>query len=407
MPNAAIIAAALTDASAHPVGIFIDSLDVVEEPSSHRYGVVWDSIRINEAGPGGVSSMSFTIDDPSRLITIATNAVVFAYDFTNSLPMFLGWVQSVDTEPAFGQRGRFHAVTAFGIESILDNVIVPTFTMDLGAINYPYAVLQSFASSAPLRALANPPNDSSQAFPLGTGSAPGLNWTGSTQPDLNGLSIRRAWDSWWAANQVPVGFSQAVVTVDFYSGLRLWGSYAVDPVVGTYGTPPTDYADITLTEALGSAGASLKWSQDSSPGTVVTAVYVKGSTAAGTGWVTGDTSQGRYEAYVSDTTAVDDATKRAVAAGVLNRKGSGAGRGTVVLEHFTPVAAHPGSLLTITNTGLGWAAKKFVIAEIEKVFDGPNAQNWTLTFFEQLDRPSIGRASAMAAIKNRTLGAPS
>lgn len=405
MPNAAIVVTALTDHSAHPYGIFVGGLDVVSEPGQGRYGVVWSSVHITEAFPGGVSSMEFEIDDPFALITIADDARVLAYDFTRDLPMFLGWVQSVASGPAFGQRGRGISVIAYGIEAILDQVIVPEYTAFASDVLMTETVaLQAIAAYAPVRAFVSSTGVSTQATPIEQNIYALLNFPGGQNAVLDGLSIRQAYEAYLAKC---VGFDdptrvslRPTLTVDFWEGLR-------KNVITASGLNfmPSDYVTITVTEALGSAGASLSWQRDLSPGTTVTAVYVKGGNAAGTGWVSGEGSP-RSEAYISDSGILDEAGKQAAAASIISRKGTPAGRGTIDLEDFTPVNAHPGGMIVITSTAMGWAAKQFVISQIDKSFTA-TTQNWRITFYDYTnDQPAVGSASAMSEIKVRTRGAP-
>jgi hypothetical protein len=61
MALGAVTAAALTDHSARAYGLYVNGLDLIKQPSVPGYGVPIDSIHVREAGPGGVSSMSFTV----------------------------------------------------------------------------------------------------------------------------------------------------------------------------------------------------------------------------------------------------------------------------------------------------------------------------------------------------------
>lgn len=402
MPNAGIVAAALTDGSAHPYGLFIDSLDVLEEPGGHRYGVDAASIQITEAAPGGVSSMTFELDDPSTVVNIQDGAGVLAWDFTRDLPMFLGWVQGVESGVDFGNQGLLKRVTCYGIEALLDEIIVPSFTQDDTATNFMRDAVQGMAQYAPVRAFSNPGSASSQAFPV-LGTLDLLRGSIPLPTGMNGLSIRRCWELWWATDQAPPGYPPAMLTIDFWGGLRLWPNWGVSAGV-LVGGPPTDYASITIQETAGTRGENLRYMRDASPGSIITAVYVAGGTSAGTGWVAGDTTKGRHEAYISDATITTDAAKQGAAGALLNQYGSGAGRGTVTVSAFTPANAHPGSTLTITNSAMGWSSKNFVISQIDKTLLRDGRQDWTISFYDRLDVPSIGRPSAVNVVRRLTRG---
>src|SRR6186997_225679 len=108
MPNAAVIAAALTDHSAHPWGLFVGSSDVIGMTSL-------ETIRLTEEGPGGVSSMEFTIDDPGKAVSIVDGAEVSFWDLTGNVVYFRGTVASWTARPEFGGQGRTITVECDGI----------------------------------------------------------------------------------------------------------------------------------------------------------------------------------------------------------------------------------------------------------------------------------------------------
>jgi hypothetical protein len=98
--------------------------DVIADPSK-RYGVPLDSIDLVEAGSDSVSSMSFVIEDPTVIVGISDGDEVRFHSFLTGAPLFLGYVQGYEVQPAFGEQGRMISVKAIGIEAVLDWAIFP------------------------------------------------------------------------------------------------------------------------------------------------------------------------------------------------------------------------------------------------------------------------------------------
>lgn len=394
-----VVAHQQNPATGHLYSLTIDGLDVIGQVDP-------ESIRATEAGPGAVSSMGFTILDPSKLVTIADNARIVMWDHTRDLPVFAGFVESQSPIPGYGGQGRDIEVTAYGIAALLDQIIVPSLTLstatvadDLGTEFSDTSALQVLAGYLPLRAFAPPAGRSTQAGPVE--ATPRMRQIQSVV--LDGMSIRAAFEAWVdKAGQIDSsrGYTAAhpALDVDAWGGVRKFGIG-----LGSTSQTPLDYTTLTVTDAVsGTAAANLRWTRDTSPGQVVTAVYVKGGNAAGTGWVVGDTTKGRAEAYVSDSAITTQAQKEAAAGAILGRKGTGVGRGSLRLESFTPINARTGGPLTITNTALGWAAKAFVISQIDKTFLQTGKQDWTVSFFDANDVPSAGGPSLARLIRSIT-----
>lgn len=392
--TAAIIAHEQNTSTGLLYSILIDGLDVAGQ-------VPYDTIRVTEAGPGAVSSMSFTIKDPTKRVTIQDSAYVQSWDYTRDLPVFAGFVQTQEPIPGYGGSGRDIDVTCYGIESLLDQIIVPEYTTRVtdtdsaGAVPVEgHTFLQSVAAYAPLRAFSTTlPSAGSQALPIATDGVVAL-----ADLVVDGMTIRNAFQA-FAEKTWPIAFNFAL-TVDMWGGIR---KYIYPPIPSGIGWP-TDYVDLTIVETTGgTAAASLRWTRDSSPGQVITAVYVNGGNAAGTGWVVGDTTQGRGEAYVADASITTADLKNAAGNAVLRQRGTGAGRGTLTIENYTPIAGvHAGGPLVITNAALGWTANDFAISQIDKTFNKTGTQNWTVTFFDVLGAPVAGRAHISRRLRSFT-----
>lgn len=415
----------------HPYSLHLGGVDIVSN-------IAGDSVRIVEAGPGGVSSMEFTVlDSDVSMGDIPDDAEVRMWDVARDLPMFLGFVERVSPTP-WAAAGRSFTVSCYGIESLLDTVIVPELVYNNtgpfihgsdegGILFWTQALLQVLVGLTGLRGGVNgrwspattPIGASTLANPIGgitsiedyKGSGP----DGSDvyqnvfiAVDLGGKTIRGALDAWrsqtFTGTDGTAGFMPRpfALNVDFWGGVRF---FEYGDGVSTY--LPTDYASLTVTNtAAGSTSAAeITWSKDTSPGAVVNAVYVKGAAAASTGWVVGDTTTGRRREGYATTDGLDADSKATAAATILNTMGTGAGRGTVKLENFTPINAHPTSSLVITDANLGWASKQMTITQIEKkVNPATGRQDWTVSFSDVMEAPVAGRASWTRRSRTLTRG---
>ena len=173
MPVAAVIATALTNRAYRAALLTVGGRDVLADPSK-RYSVPLESIEVNEAGPGDVSSMSFVIEDYGLTVNVADGNEVRFHNIRTGQPMFLGWVQAWNVTPDFGDQGRTIAVQAVGIEAVLDWAIIPSALTVLTGTSLG-AAFQTVLSAAigldemrwALNTVNVPPTPSSQAVPLG------------------------------------------------------------------------------------------------------------------------------------------------------------------------------------------------------------------------------------------------
>src|SRR5262245_6336401 len=116
MPLAAVLGG--LPATAFPYTLLMGNLDVI--------GITpIDSIRIDEVGPGGVSSIEFTYGDSTGTVLPQTGDVIKMQWNTPDVPIFLGWVDTWSSTPDFGGQGRSVTVQGIGIEAQLDWLIIP------------------------------------------------------------------------------------------------------------------------------------------------------------------------------------------------------------------------------------------------------------------------------------------
>src|SRR4051812_18177138 len=105
-----------------PKMLYLAGNDVLRPQGTlgNTFGVPLESVEVTEAGAGGVSSMTFRIDDPNIAIVVNDGDEVRFYDQTNGVPIFTGWVQHWSYDPDFGNQGRTIAVQCIGVDALLD-----------------------------------------------------------------------------------------------------------------------------------------------------------------------------------------------------------------------------------------------------------------------------------------------
>ncbi len=336
-----VIATQLTDHATRYKTLKVDGLDVLTPyPGwATSYGVMMETLQVTEEGPGGVSSMHFTIWDPRIQLAISTSALVEFWDLSHTpatlpagavgRPLFLGFIQNINLRPE--GPGRYIDIDCIGVEAVLDWMVVPTYTIPDGTGQA--AAVQSLVYNAtgigfPLRA------SSSSVATFGDQPTPvsadtiGL----SLQYDVvvaDGSSLRQAIADVFAAcdsGMAGVGLmSGAFATVDFYGGLRTIEAFVSindlfvpAGVVGVY--EPADYA--TGLQSINTmAGqyqtSSMDFSIDVSGS--VRGVYIRGANAAGSGLVSDGSGAIGPISYLSDDTSTTAAIRNAIAVDYLSR----------------------------------------------------------------------------------------
>jgi hypothetical protein len=224
MPLAPTIAAALMIPASHAWSLWIDGLDVIRKPGTtgNGYGTLIETVEVTEAGPGRVSAMTFTIEDPLIEVTVASGAYVVLWDHTNDVPAFAGFLMTPRYQPE--AIGRVIACRAIGIEAILDWATVASFTP-------PSATFLGTAIQAAVAAAAMPPGvpalnstaaaASSQANPIGITSLPPTVATavgpGTLRQVIQAMIDRASTGYLGTEAGTVVNF-----TIDAYGGLRVW-----------------------------------------------------------------------------------------------------------------------------------------------------------------------------------------
>ena len=407
MPQAAIIGAALTDASAHPYNLEVGGVDLIKVPGGTGLGVDLESIVVNEIGPGGVSSMSFVINDPQGAVSISSPLLVTFKANDGAVPetiYFRGWVSGVDVEPAFGGQGKLITVRCDGIEQLLDWYIVPpSFQMPFLSI-YPRMVGVMASLFAPaLRGtgtdtganmlLAPWTRAGSFSYPIGNFQRPtepslsqftsSPNWTSPGTTLRNAILGFAALNSFYDSVTVLTDYRglKVLCTVDWWYGLRLWED---DPAL-----QPDDYTTLTVTDtyASSSVAASLRYAQDWAG--VTRSAYVIGSSGTDYGVTTDGSGVLGRMILVNDTSVTSSSIAQSRGLSTIGED-SPSYRGDFQLGPFSPATTvHAGGLITITDATTGLNATHRIM-EIEKTFLGNGQQTWRVTF-GGLPRPRVSR----------------
>lgn len=369
MAVGAILATALKGIGTPPKGLYLDGLDVVKRPGGSGMGTPIDTVRVTEAGPGGVSSMEFVIDDPALAVAVTDGMEVRFQDHTLDYPIFLGWVQSYSVRPAFGDTGRQIAVTAVGAEAVIDwavlanDITFPAFSGTTFA-----AIAQRIVGNAiglgPIRAGSlTGVFEGNQAFPILDSG-----WfIPSTITIKAGTTVREALRM-MISQAAAAGWLPVVTTVDFYYGLRAF----------TESSRPGDYATLVLTNVFASASNSETLNYD-----VDTAGVIRGVMVRGTGVtvivVDGSGRMGPI-AVLDDTTVTTAAMATAAGVAYLNAFRSGLRGRFGQSDRAGSAVIHAGGFVQITDARVGLAAEFLRIMRIGRTFNPSGRENWVVDF---------------------------
>lgn len=378
MALGAVLAAALTDHSPRIFGLWVNGLDVLKQPGDggNLYGVPVEGIDVTEAGPGGVSSMRFSIEDPLGQVGIPPKGSNVRYhDLANDHPEFTGYVQAVSVRPHSGRQGRFLDVEAVGVEAILDWVLAPATTYP--ASTFQAHLWQSAAQYSPLRvAWQQPaPGQGTQAAPIGAnaGGAAGPVFTSNLATLRE--TIQAIYTSVPQAPETPQGIA---VTVDFTFGLRVW-------FLDTFGSvtlgAPDDYATMTIVDTVAGPLRAEDLKYDLTYLDAPVAAYVTGAGGTVYGPFSDGTGNQGPQVSISDTSVTSAAQAASVAQAYLGVRAA-AVRGSFRLNDWMPGAANyrAGSKVVITDAAVSLVAGSFTIYQIAKTYHGDGAESWVVSF---------------------------
>jgi hypothetical protein len=357
----------------------LDGVDVLKNPTTtgNTFGASIESIALSEAGPGQVSRLSFTLDDPAGEVGLQEGASVWFMDLARDVPLFAGWVESF--EPTAWGLGRTVDVSCVGIEIVLDWRYVPT-AITFSATTTAATAIQSLAEAAigigvPLRVGATSIGPSTLALPIG-----GLNSSLNVPATVGPGTLRQCLIDYLRA--VVAAFGTTVlkdwqVTVDFRGGLRVqW----VDATTGAW--TPSDYAAINVSAVAGILPSGTRHRTNSTGAS--RQVYVSGGNAAGTGVVAGGSSRPGPVAVLSDPNSLD-ATYLQIAGGAYLAANGTTIAGEVTVDDGLNVQVvgserRAGMQLTLTDPNLGLTNYTAPIVQIDKTFAPSGVETWTIRY---------------------------
>jgi len=384
----AAVLATLPDTSARAYTLTVGGSDMnVTGQSPAAYKVPIESIQITEEGPGGVSGMDFDIWDPDREVVLTEMARVEFWDVTNSLPLFAGFVQSWGVS---GIIGRTLAVHCIGIEAVLDWMLIPA-EMTFADGSRTNAAIQALYANAtgigvPLRAFTTDTGtlaSGNQALPIGDLDLISGGYAHIVGPiTVTATSTLRDAITFVMENSETSVNDRLIgaVTVDFWTGLRVWLREGV--IFGTsYGPiPPSDYIDLTVADnPSGAFLAATQLDHDTDAAGVPRGVFIQGGNAAGTGLVSDGTGIPGPIASLSDSLILTAAARDRAGTAYLADKGL-AIRGSFTLENFASTTnRRAGSPLTLSSTAAGLAGFQSTIVSISKRFIAAR-QTWTVAY---------------------------
>jgi hypothetical protein len=382
MALGAVLGAALTDHSARKWGIYVDGLDLASEPAStRRYGATVDDVRLSLAGPGDVSRMTWSVDDPLGQLVFTDGQQVAFRDLSRDVLWFRGWMESY-AEQTWPPTGRRWALTAIGVESLLDWYVTGV-ALTFAAGSSFQAAVQAIAGSAigigELRAFADPAILSgTDALPIG-----GWNITLAVAVSIPANTILREALLAVGAAISPSLPGGAIFTVDHNFGLRAWS--------GSVFGPGAQLNAVNTAAGTQYHGSDTELTLDMAP--IVRAVVVVGTGVTVT--VSDGTGLRGRTAILNDQniTAVDQA--QAAGAAYLAARGAELGAAATLEYDGAPVGAHT------ETTGAGLAFAMFGITDPAILTVGQNFLNGlaTVTFFG--DKPNV----RMSAGSSRRSGA--
>lgn len=379
----------------YPFALTVDGNDWIKVPgTAPTAGIPIESIELEEAGPGAVSNLVFTIEDPGTSALMPTaGAEVRFYRTTDGYPLFRGTVNSYKVIPK--GVGRDIIVECDGIEKRLD-MIVPTYTTSSTPGSVLLEKMVNEMAGLFLRAdniAIGTTDNGTRATPIGRVDQPliqyGITVTGTTFREAVRQVATACYTQASGWGTPALAFSPPNVTMDFYGGLRMW----------SLNEQPDDYGWLVISNTPApptEPKASARINYEVHPGDVVHEVYVNGATAGVSGWYSDGTGVIGQQAYINDGSLTTVAKVQSAAQAYLAAQAATI-RGTFRLDAFqaSDDAIHAGSLLDLTDPSLGLTAQTFIIQTIRKTFAAGTAvlQRWDVSFGGR-------RPSAMQEIRN-------
>lgn len=362
--------------------LYLDGTDVLLQPgtTTARYGVPIDTCEVTEQGPGGVSSLSFLLEDPSSVFTPYAGMEVRFHDIANDRPIFTGWIQAWTVVPL--GINRAYQIVCVGIEAVLDWMIVPSASIAGFPTTVGYDWIEKvFAVALPVKGFylnvtqkaGGEANDTNGDDVKGVGTLQHLSQVRNQAQiavSVTGVTVREALRAFYdVAVETSTGNKiSAAFTVDFYGRLRLY----------LQGQSPADYAAYTVTDTGASATVAEDPAHTVDGGGIYRGVYIVGGNAAGTGLVMDGTGIPGPIGTFSDS-SIQDADALAIAgAGYLRQHGTQERGDLKLTDRAFTTNVRAGSLLTFTDAQLG-VSGTYSISQIRRQFTGAR-EDWVMTY---------------------------
>ena len=346
MPLAPVVAAALTNHAAHHWSLLLDGLDLIPPPGV-KGGVLIDSVDLTVAGPGDVSGLSFTVNDPLKAYTVTDGQRVLFWDNELGYPLFLGQVNA--WAPKARGLGRVIDVDCVGVEALADWLALPAALTIAAGTAEPAAIQQAYTACTGLGWPLNIANGA-----LCTTAAPISNGEGNVLVyDVElaaGTTFREAHRLISASGEADsLDPHPRALTIDFYGGVRSWTDDYISPGAYTHSTWEEAgclFVDDRAGMAAGiervASGLELGYT-----GAKYRQVVVVGSNAAGSGAVSDGSGIPGPTAITTEPTSNTAAKRDALGRAYLRSSGVTSMRGRYRVE-----ALHPEDVLLGTAGGL-------------------------------------------------------
>ncbi len=378
----------LTGTGSHPFSLEVNGSDVIALSDV-------STIKIAMPGPGTNGSLSATLTDASSAITVNAWDEIRLVEHAATRPnLFGGFVQSPATT-VWAAGGRDIVIDAVGYGVLLDKKAV-----DLQPDPYPgsYSGPIEFATAIAslinrfggiIHGYAQVDTDRNSYTSDPTFCIPNFSdWEPSSFGALASMPLRAGLEQWLrtgldsntatAVAGLPVPTVGALYWVDSYARLHAHPQLA-DGALNAYdGTCPIAIAETTGAGLV--RASSLTYAVYGAD--IITAAYVEGGNAAGTGFTYGESYPvaGDLVGLFTHPESTSASLLSFYGGGDVAAANAATIAGEAVIESDTPLDIRPGQRLLITSTQLGLSSTPFLIGGVSIVITKPSHHIYTVSF---------------------------
>lgn len=318
MALGAVLGAALQTPATLTHTLTLEGVSVLRQPgvAGGLYGTDLDSIHVQEAGPGGVSTMDFQVDDPADVLSISDGARVVYWNHFRDVPVFVGSVDTA-TERPLGVGGKTITVRAVGQDARLDWGVAASDITFAAGTSAGDAIQTLVALAVGLGAVnaARSGGLSSRDQPIAAAwFSVGL--LADAVTITGGTTVREAIrqicaQAFPAVRAADSDFVEHAATIDPWGGLRVMTRLASSAMASDW----TDWTvDSRAGGILGSPATGLELVRNASQ---VRAVYIRGGAPAGSGVISDGSGKPGATALLVDETLTTAAGRDAAGAAYL------------------------------------------------------------------------------------------